>query len=110
VCSLKTLQAPCIVYSLGSQGDVSFEQDIIKNTPCDVHTFDCTVDSIRIIDPKRHRFHKLCVGRPKGDQAFYPFEQLNSIMRRLGHGKLAMLKMDIEGYEFEVGCCWQWCW
>jgi hypothetical protein len=104
ICSVATLQAPCVIYSLGSNGDVSFEQDIIKQTPCEVHTFDCTVASISIVDSQRHIFHKLCIGKSKGNPTPQgpQFDQLNSVMKKLGHTKLALLKMDIEGSEFEV--------
>jgi hypothetical protein len=36
MCGVSTLQPGCLIYSLGSNGDVSFEQDILKNTPCEV--------------------------------------------------------------------------
>jgi hypothetical protein len=59
------------------------------------------VDRIRIVDDRRHVFHKLCIGKPKG--SIGPFESLDSIMHRMNHTRLAVLKMDIEGSEFEVG-------
>ena len=46
VCGLKSnlLQTPgCLVYSLGSAGDTSFEEIIINKTACEVHTFDPTL-------------------------------------------------------------------
>ena len=33
----------CVVYSLGSRGDFSFERDIVRQLNCSVYTFDCTV-------------------------------------------------------------------
>jgi hypothetical protein len=36
MCGVSSLQPGCLIYSLGSNGDVSFEQDILKNTPCEV--------------------------------------------------------------------------
>lgn len=36
VCGLRTLlkRSPCIVYSFGSNGETSFEQDILRATKC----------------------------------------------------------------------------
>jgi hypothetical protein len=36
MCSASNAQPGCVIYSLGSNGDVSFENDIIKSTPCQV--------------------------------------------------------------------------
>jgi hypothetical protein len=58
------------------------------------------VDRIRIVDYNRHFFHKLCIGKGKG--SIGPFESLDSIMHRMNHTRLAVLKMDIEGSEYEV--------
>ena len=56
------LAAPsCVVYSLGSHLDYSFEEDILRRTACHVVTFDCTVDGSSI--HSRHTFVKKCFGR-----------------------------------------------
>ena len=34
----------CVVYSFGSNGDTSFEEDVLRKTVCAVHTFDPTLD------------------------------------------------------------------
>jgi hypothetical protein len=41
ICDLGRLRPPCVIYSLGSQGDYSFERDMLRLTQCEVHTFDC---------------------------------------------------------------------
>ncbi len=60
------------------------------------------MNHIRIVDYNRHFFHKLCIGKSKSHIG--PFESLDSIMHRMNHTQLAVLKMDIEGSEYEVGC------
>jgi hypothetical protein len=102
MCSMSNLHPPCLVYSLGSNGDVSFEKDVLQHTPCNIHTFDCTVNAIAIEDPTRHTFHQLCIGDPSDSSEKLQFEPLDSIMRRLNHTRLHVLKMDIEGSEYEV--------
>eukprot|EP01084_Bolivina_argentea_P301481 520136_1 len=53
----------CIVYSIGSNNIFGFEEDLLQNTKCKVHIFDCTVE-----DPKpptiygnRLMYHNLCI-------------------------------------------------
>jgi hypothetical protein len=65
-----------------------------------VHTFDCTVKG-RVLDPARHTFHRICIGNSPGSED-QKFETFNSITRRLGHHKIALLKIDIEGWEFQA--------
>ena len=36
---------PCLIYSVGSNGDFSFETDVIRKFGCEVHTFDPTGNS-----------------------------------------------------------------
>lgn len=40
LCDLSKLSPPCIIYSLGSKGDYTFERDALKYSLCEVHTFD----------------------------------------------------------------------
>ena len=58
LCDLAALRPPCLIYSLGSNGDYSFEQDMLRRTRCHVHTFDCTYAG-RSIDAARHTYHKV---------------------------------------------------
>jgi hypothetical protein len=32
LCDLAALRAPCVIYSLGSRGDYTFEQDALKSS------------------------------------------------------------------------------
>ncbi len=60
-CDLGVLEAPCLLISLGSYNDYSFEQDLLAKTKCEIHSFDCTVDGFSV-GPGRHFFHKKCIG------------------------------------------------
>ncbi|KAK9823889.1 hypothetical protein WJX72_006201 [[Myrmecia] bisecta] len=44
ICNVADMKAPCLVFSLGSFNDYAFEEAILQHTPCEVHTYDCTVD------------------------------------------------------------------
>ncbi len=92
---------------------------MLKTTKCDIHTFDCTVEG-KVLDPQRHVFHRVCIGStgpPAGaagrrlqrkmqqlGKVQGTFESYGSVTKRLGHHTVALLKMDIEGYEYQVGC------
>ena len=106
----------CVVYSLGSRLDFSFEIDVVKRFGCQVHTFDCTVGtpppSGRHSIPAGVLFHPWCVGgkdeiKPissdlghQGESGQY--HTLATIRKTLGHASVDLLKMDIERHEFAV--------
>lgn len=82
-------------------GRWGFERGIVENTHCSVHTFDCRGSWKVPADlANRVTIHKLCVGiRDDARKDFVSWEQVVDI----GGGSLpAILKMDIEGYEFPV--------
>ena len=101
LCSMAELQAPCTLYSLGSWGDIDFEEAMAHNTPCQIFTFDCTVPPERMPKalPPRVSFEPVCIGQDNADGTF---QSLTTIAKRLGHTKVHLLKMDIEGHEFGV--------
>lgn len=79
-CDLGRVPTPCVVYSVGPvQQDYAFEKEILSQTKCEVHTFDCTADG-KSVDPNRHKFHKLCFGRNKTDH-----KTLREVVTMLGH-------------------------
>lgn len=45
LCGVRTLlkKDHCVVYSFGSNGETTFEQDLLRKTKCDVHVFDPTL-------------------------------------------------------------------
>ena len=62
----------CVVVSLGSNGQWTFEEDVFYRTGCRVEVFDCTVDLQSVTVPKhlrsRVRLHYHCIGPPpKGE-------------------------------------------
>jgi hypothetical protein len=65
-CGIDKLQTEekCVVYSVGGNNQWQFELDILKKTPCEVHTFDCTGDISRFKKPDDPRltFHHVCLG------------------------------------------------
>lgn len=105
LCGLETFGEGCIVFSLGSQGQYDFENSMLGNTPCEVHTFDCTFDGHS--QGPRHHYHKLCLGSPEKASEDALFVTLTQAMKMLDITTMSLLKMDIEGFEYDVMATWQ---
>jgi FkbM family methyltransferase len=118
------------VYSLGVGRDISFERALIDRYGLTVHAFDPTPLSLDWLKtqelPQRFFFHPVGVAAYDGTARFQPptkakFEsfsvvrtsgvgaaieapvhRLETLTRMLGHTKLDVLKMDIEGAEYQV--------
>lgn len=126
----KTLSAQTVVYSFGVGEEVSFDLELIQHFGLTVHAFDPTPKSIAWIRkqalPAQFKFSPygvadydgLCrFSAPENDgHVSYtlldrrspwpaieaPVRRLKTIMSDLGHDKINLLKMDIEGAEYSV--------
>jgi hypothetical protein len=119
LCGVETLSFndDCIVYSLGSGNHFLFEESILLETKCTVHTFDCTSSPPEKKHDRLH-FHRICLGEDSPLQHYiYPqsgkkmtdetssekhFLKFDQIMKLQRHSKVHVLKMDIEGGEYSV--------
>jgi hypothetical protein len=100
LCSFVGLGSPCTIFSLGSKGDFSFEESMLESTDCEVHTFDCTYPGTSL--GARHHYHKQCIGKSPDNN----FVTLDKAVAMAGASTLDLLKMDIEGYEYDVFADW----
>lgn len=119
-----------ICYSGGSGNDISFDLGFIGRYGCVIHAFDPTPSSIEHVkhaasDEDRFRFFPWGLWSEDETIRFYEpdysdsnfsavnlhntdgyFEascrSLQSIMRELGHDRIDLLKLDIEGAEYKV--------
>jgi hypothetical protein len=100
-------ERPCLVYSVGSNDESSFEQSLLQvtNHACEIHTFDPT------LDPRRKQ-HMLQVATKHGfffhDAGFArksmgKYDNLQGFMKQFNHVNrtIDILKVDCEGCEFE---------
>ena len=80
----------CVVYSIGSNGDFSFEEAVHAVAPaCEIHTMDPAPPSDAV--PEFLTYHE---GR------FGEALTLRTFMSQLGHTNVTLVKMDCEGCEF----------
>lgn len=121
-----------IVYSFGIGKDISFDRKIISKHKCKVFGFDPTPKSIDYINslPKERlfSFYDFGISAKTGIKKFYlpkarravsgslvlnqfvsekeyievKMKSFNDITKELGHKQIDIIKMDIEGTEYEV--------
>lgn len=128
----ETLSSRSVVYSVGVGDDVAFDLSLIKRYGLTVHAFDPTPRSIAWVKsqslPAQFMFHQIGLGDHDGNLTLFPpaetshvsfsvvnrtaagshdglelpVRRLSTVMRELGHGQVDILKMDIEGAEYDV--------
>lgn len=120
-----------IVYSFGIGEDASFDIGLIEKFNLIIHAFDPTPKSIEWVKREDYSthfvLHEYGLSSFNGDVSFYPPEnpnhisytlldrpttkaraiivpvkKLGTIMKELGHDHIDLLKMDIEGAEYDV--------
>lgn len=101
---LAQLGTKCVIYSFGSNGKVQFETEMHSRTNCEIHIFDPTVALSGL--PENIYFHSWCLSGADGTckiaDKSYPSFSLETIMRKLLHTRINLLKIDVDGYEIEV--------
>lgn len=98
VCAVAGLmEPPCVVVSIGSNGDASFEREVLAKGPsCTVYTFDGTLTGQRA-----HLRHRL----PLDDARFHFIAEnmdsnhTSASLARRGITRISLLKVDCEGCE-----------
>jgi FkbM family methyltransferase len=127
VCKADKIDHSSTVYSFGVGMDISFDLELIALRNCKIHAFDPSADSADWIQTqsvdKRFCFYAYGLGGVDGELAFrkpnirgyyspsavfsYPGEgqnlpvyTLKTIMKKLGHSSIDLLKIDIEGAEY----------
>jgi len=91
----------CSMYSIGSNNQWDFEEDLYKVTKCKTHTFDCTVASPRVPPTiaDRTSYHSVCIGQKTfRDSKGRSFMTYKDLLNLTGHQETGVdyFKMDVE--------------
>ena len=120
-----------VIYCVGCGDNISFDLDLMNHLGCRIHAFDPTPKSLEFlrsldlpeeydifdyglshfdglarfnppVNPE-HVSHTICERPVTSDRSFtVPMKRLETIMRELGHDRIDLLKIDIEGAEYGV--------
>ncbi|TFK54561.1 hypothetical protein OE88DRAFT_1624747 [Heliocybe sulcata] len=110
VCGLERVakKSKCVIYSFGVNGESSFEATLLQRAPgCKVWGYDFSVGSFgpEINDvpslKARSHFYPYALGAYDSPTSDPPYYTLQTLMRNNGHDFIDILKIDIEGAEFE---------
>jgi FkbM family methyltransferase len=125
------LRPEAVVYSLGVGEDISFDLALIHQYGVVVHAFDPTPRVKTWLAsqtlPEQFQFHEVGVTDFDGDGVFYlpprsefishsliparqyseesihvPMTRLSTAMKQMGHKKIDVLKVDVEGAEYAI--------
>lgn len=110
ICLDNIIPGSCVVYSFGINYQWDFD-DYMHEYGCVVYSFDPGMN-YKSKRAERHFFEKIGIGAKTGihtgpstlysGKKNYNVETIDSIMNRLGHSKIDLLRLDTEGAEFEV--------
>jgi FkbM family methyltransferase len=95
-----------VVYSFGVSGDSAFEAALLERTNAQIWGYDYSVDSWadQIHDEwlPRARFNRIGISGQTNLEAQPPMSTIQDLMRANGHTYIDIMKMDIEGAEFDA--------
>lgn len=101
-------QSSCLVYSVGSNNDFSFEEHVFSqiSTDCEIHTFDFG-DYAAGAEKAGVHYHQVGMGldATEGNKVF---KSLATIIQELGHEgqTIDIFKIDCEGCEWTTAAKW----
>ena len=125
------LNRESVIYSVGVGSNIDFDLELINSFGATVHAFDPTPRSIEWVKgqqlPKQFIFHPFGLSAENGHMDFFPpskassthfspidrygdtnnvvrapVKDIDTIASELNHKEIDLLKMDIEGAEYEV--------
>jgi FkbM family methyltransferase len=125
------LNRESVIYSVGVGSNIDFDVELINSLGATVHAFDPTPRSIEWVKsqklPKHFIFHPFGLSAESGHMDFFPpskassthfspidrygdtnnvvrapVKDIDTIASELNHKEVDLLKMDIEGAEYEV--------
>ncbi|KXS19258.1 hypothetical protein M427DRAFT_42051 [Gonapodya prolifera JEL478] len=103
---------PCVVYTFGVDWDFSWEDEFHNMTGCETHSFDPSMDMESHYRGRNQWFWNrgiaaesqttTGVGLRTGKETVWEVLTLSDHLKRLGHAHIDLLKIDVEGYEWDT--------
>lgn len=92
----------CLVYSIGSNNQFDFEEELHARFQCETHTFDPTVEGKNALEHVT-TFHKLGISSESSADGKL-FYSIDGITRLLNHANrtIDIFKIDCEGCEWDL--------
>jgi hypothetical protein len=99
------LEESCEIISIGSNRQWGFEHSFLKLYPhCTIHTFDCTTkDNPEKPKDERIKFYPFCISNEEKEIDELLFLTFENLVEKTGIvGSPDILKLDVEGFEYDV--------
>lgn len=100
VCNPWRVPETCVIYSLGVNGDTSFERDMysITKEKCKIYSFDISPQSQSLFDSFKGIFRAWKIAATTNEN--FNEWAIVDIAKNFSHEKIDIMKMDIESFEF----------
>ncbi|CAI7917089.1 unnamed protein product [Closterium sp. NIES-53] len=103
VCRPSLLNASSVVYSIGSDGKDSFEEEIFSRFKSQIHVFDHTLTprkKAKVERKKAYKFHPIGLAVSSNESA--SLSSFKDLTTMLGHSFVDIFKVDCESCEYDV--------
>lgn len=102
-CGIHAISSAPIIYSFGSAKHQQFELSLIQLRPdAQIYTFEIDAAQLPPMESRHPSIHYYNIGLGyAASTAGKTIKSLQTIMKELGHNYVDVLKMDIEGFEWE---------
>ncbi|KAF8939589.1 methyltransferase domain-containing protein [Dissophora ornata] len=97
-------RAKCVIYSFGVNYETRFEGEMLDRTDCEIFAYDASVAAMgpEAQGPRAH-FKPYFIGKENHvDAEGKEWKTLKTLMKENGHDWIDILKVDIEGSEYQT--------
>lgn len=109
VAGLVAKNGKCVVHSYGANIQIQFDTELKNRTNCEFHSFDINPKLLGTAGPRLQQagvnFHLWGIGdhefTTQENGVDVPIKTFQTIMKELGNIRLDILKMDVEGAEYQ---------
>ncbi|KAF8967202.1 hypothetical protein BGZ46_000230 [Entomortierella lignicola] len=97
-------RAKCVIYSFGVNHETRFEGEMLDRTDCEIYAYDASVTEMGVeAQSPRSHFKPYYVGKTDYvDNEGNVWKTLKTLMKENGHDWIDILKVDIEGNEYQT--------